>query len=154
MLFAMLCTAPFVVMAAEDHPELSEADEAYSAEQYEKAAALYRKDAELGVIVAQVNLAFLYMDGLGVARDFQQAAAWFLRAAEQGSTEAQQNLGALYQQGNGVARDLVEADKWYTIAGAADDAAALEQQMTPEQTQDARKRADAWRANSKKQHGK
>lgn len=139
---------------AEDHPALSPADEAYSAERYEEAAALYRRDAEFGVIAAQVNLAFLYMDGLGVAQDYQQAATWFSRAAEQGNREAQQNLGVLCRDGKGVARDAVEAYKWFLIAGAPGDAVALEKQMAPEQVAEAKRRADAWRAKFKQGKGR
>ncbi len=139
-----------VCVGAADHPELSEADEAYSAENYEKAAALYRKDAELGVIVAQVNLAFMYLDGLGVAQDFQQAAQWFQKAAEQGNAEAQQNLGLLYEEGKGVARNLVEADQWFAITGASASAARVEKSLSPEQVAEAKRRAEAWKAAHQK----
>jgi TPR repeat protein len=129
---------------ADDHPGLTPADEAYSSERYEEAAALYRRDAELGIVAAQVNLAFMYMDGQGVAQDYEQAATWFRRAADQGNAEAQQNLGLLYQEGKGVAQDLVEADKWFTIAGAAGNAAELEKNMTQEQVAEAKKLAKEW----------
>lgn len=134
-------------VAAGDHPELSEADEAYSAERYEQAAALYRRDAELGKVAAQINLAFLYLDGLGLKQDFREAASWFRRAAEQGNAEAQQNLGLLLQEGRGIGQDYTEADKWFIIAGAKGNSAAVEQRMTPVQVGEARKRAEAWRAD-------
>ncbi|NJD05955.1 MAG: sel1 repeat family protein [Methylococcaceae bacterium] len=137
--------------AAADHPELTEADEAYSAERYEQAAALYRRDAELGKVAAQVNLAFLYLDGLGVKQDFGEAATWFRRAAEQGNAEAQQNLGLLLQDGRGVAQDYTEADKWFIIAGDKGNSAAAEQRMTPGQASEAHKRAEAWRADRSQQ---
>lgn len=143
-----------VCVGAVDHPELSEGDEAYSAENYEKAAALYRKDAELGVIVAQVNLAVMYLDGLGVAQDFRQAAQWFQKAAEQGNAEAQQNLGLLYEEGKGVARNLVEADKWFAVAGASASMVRVEKNMAPEQIAEAKKLADAWMAAYKKAKGR
>lgn len=138
---------------ATDHPELSAADEAYSAERYEEAAALYRRDAEMGVVAAQVNLAFLYMDGQGVAQDYKQAATWFTRAAERGNREAQQNLGILCREGKGVAQDYAEAYKWFLIAGAPNDAVALEKHMAPEQTADAKRRAEAWRDKFKQGKG-
>jgi TPR repeat protein len=134
-------------IVAGDHPELSEADEAYSAERYEQAATLYRRDAELGKVAAQINLAFLYLDGLGVKQDFRESATWFRRAAEQGNVEAQQNLGLLLQEGNGVEQDYTEADKWFIIAGAKGNSAAVEQRMTPVQVSEARKRAEAWHAD-------
>jgi len=138
---------------AADHPELTEADEAYSAENYAKAATLYRKDAELGVIVAQVNLAFLYLDGLGVAQDFQQAAKWFLQAAEQGNAEAQNNIAQLYLDGKGVAQNAVEAVKWFIIAGAFQSAAGAEKTLSQEKVAEARKLAAEWTANFKKAKG-
>lgn len=134
---------------ADEHPALTPADEAYSLERYEEAAALYRRDAELGIVAAQVNLAFLYLDGQGVAQDYQQAATWFLRAAEQGNAEAQQNVGLLYQEGKGVAQNLVEADKWFTVAGAAGNAATVEKNMTREQIAEAKKLAKEWVARFK-----
>jgi len=133
---------------ADDHPALTAADEAYSAERFEEAAALYRRDAELGIVAAQVNLAFMYLDGQGVAQNYQQAATWFLRAAEQGNREAQQNVGLLYQEGKGFASDYVEADKWFNIAGATENAQMIEKEMTKEQVAEARRRASEWRSDA------
>ncbi|BBL72038.1 tetratricopeptide repeat protein [Methylogaea oryzae] len=146
MLLTALAAAQTDALAGADHPALSAADEAYSAERYEEAARLYRRDAEFGLVAAQVNLAFLYMDGQGVAQDYKQAALWFGRAAERGNREAQQNLGVLCRDGKGVAQDYVEAYKWFLVAGAASDAVALEKRMAPDQVADAKRRADAWRA--------
>lgn len=147
---ALLLAAALAILcrhcaAAEDHPELTAADQAYSAGRYEQAAALYRRDAELGIVAAQVNLAFLYLDGQGIPQDYQEAALWFRRAAEQGHGEAQQNLGQLYQDGKGVEQDYTEADKWFIIAAAKGSSAALEQRMNANQIGAARRRAAAWR---------
>ncbi len=136
--------------SAADHPELDAGDEAYSAENYEKAAALYRKDAELGVITAQVNLAVMYMDGIGVPQDFQQAATWFLKAAGQGNAEAQYNVAVLCQEGKGLAKNPVEAAKWFRIAKAFSSVESIEKTMTPEQIAESRKLADEWMENYKK----
>ena len=135
---------------AADHPDMSEGDEAYSAENYPKAAALYRKDAELGVIAAQVNLAFMYLDGQGVPQDDQQAANWFAKAAAQGNVEAQFNLGVLYQEGKGVPKDPVEASKWFHLAKSFGNVESIEKTMTQEQLAETRKRIDAWVDNYKK----
>ena len=135
---------------AADHPELDAADEAYSAENYDKAAALYRKDAELGVISAQVNLAVMYMDGIGVPQDFQLAAKWFLNAAGQGNAEAQYNVGVLYQEGKGLAKNPVEAAKWFHIAKAFTSVENIEKSMTPGQIAESRKLAAEWMENYKK----
>jgi TPR repeat protein len=143
-LLAANLALPHGVTAGDHHPELTAADEAYSAGQYETAAALYRRDAEVGIVAAQVNLALLLMDGQGLAQDYALAAQWFGRAAEQGNTEAQQNLALLYRDGKGVTRSNVEAAKWFLIAGAEAEAAALEKGMTPEQKAEVTKRAEDW----------
>ena len=144
----VLGAMPFVAIA-DEHPELSAADEAYSAEKYEQAAALYRKDAELGVIAAQVNLAFMYLDGQGVAQDYKQALAWFQRAANQGNVEAQQNVGMLYLEGKGVTKSLVEADKWFIIAGAKENSVMVEKSMARDQIADAQRLASEWLKKAK-----
>ncbi len=138
---------------AADHPELSEGDEAYSAENYPKAAALYRKDAELGVINAQVNLAIMYLDGQGVPQEYQQAAKWFLAAAEQGNAEAQFNIGVLYQDGKGVEKNPVEADKWFHLAKSFNNVERIEKTMSPEQIAEAKKRINEWIDNYQKTRG-
>jgi hypothetical protein len=137
-----------------DHPELSEGDEAYSAEKYELAAQLYRKDAELGVTAAQISLAIMYLDGLGVQQDFREAAKWFEKATEFGNPEAEDNLGQLYAEGKGVAKDRVQADKWFRLAGYKGNQANVEKDMTPEQIAQAAKLAEEWQANNKKNHGR
>jgi len=137
-----------------DHPELSEADEAYSAENFGKAAALYRKDAELGVIVAQVNLAFMYLDGIGLPQSNEQAAQWFQKAAEKGNGEAQDNLGLLLKDGKGVTQNLVEADKWFILAGDKTNQEAIEKTLNPEQIAQAKQLAEAWKAEYIKAKGR
>lgn len=135
---------------AADHPELSEGDEAYSAGNYEQAASLYRKDAELGVTAAQLSLAVMYLDGLGVPQDFKEAAKWFEQATAYGNAEAQHSLGQLYAEGKGVVKDLVQADKWFRLAGATGSVAEVEKQMSQEQIAQAARLAEEWKASSKK----
>jgi TPR repeat protein len=146
--FLLAVFAPQILHAGDDHPGLTAADQAYSAGQYETAAALYRRDAELGVVSAQLNLAFLFMDGEGVAQDYGQAASWFSRAAEQGSVEAQQNLGVLYRDGKGVTQDLVVAAKWFRLAGATADAASVETDLTREQKLELEKLVQEWKSRA------
>jgi TPR repeat protein len=153
-LLAMAFALALGLASAADHPELSEGDEAYSAENFSKAAALYRKDAELGVIVAQVNLAFMCLDGQGIPQDYPQAAKWFLAAANQGNAEAQHNLGVLYQEGKGVAPSPVEAAKWFHIAGSAGSVETIEKTMSLEQIAESRKLANEWIAHFKQSKGR
>lgn len=92
---------------------------------YALAAKYYRKAADRGNVAAQYNLAYLYENGLGVARDLKQAAIWYRRAALQGDAEAQNNLGALYATGGGVPRSDAEAVSWYRLAANQNNADAL-----------------------------
>lgn len=94
------------------------------AEDYAKAAALYRMVAGQGLAEAQNNLGVLFKDGQGVEQDYAEAARWFTLAAEQGNVLAQSNLGWLYQSGNGVQRDYAVARKWYLLAACRGHAAA------------------------------
>jgi hypothetical protein len=83
---------------------------------YEQAAAWYRKAAEQGDASAQFRLGALYEVGWGVPQDFGQAAAWWRKAAEQGLDVAQVQLGALYEGGWGVPQDFGQAAAWYRKA--------------------------------------
>jgi len=152
LLIALVFTQ--ALAAAPDHPELSEADEAYSAENFEKAAALYRKDAELGVYAAQINLALMYLDGIGIPQNYEQAAQWFQKAAEKGVAEAQDNLALLLKDGKGVAKNPVEADKWFILAGDKTNQTTIEKTLSPEQIAQAKKLAEQWKAEYIKAKGR
>jgi TPR repeat protein len=148
LLLAAVLVAPPLAVAGDDHPGLTAADQAYSSGDYEAAAALYRRDAELGVVAAQVNLAFLFLDGQGVTQDPAEAALWFLRAAELGNSEAQQNLGILYRDGRGVAADRLESAKWFRLAGASADAISVENGLSPDQKVEVARRVAEWQARA------
>ena len=66
---------------------------------------------------AQYNLAHLYLDGTGVAKDGRQAARWFYLAAEKGHVESQALLGQLLYTGHdGVPRQRGLGLMWLTLA--------------------------------------
>ena len=83
-----------------------------------------RKAAEQGDVEAQFNLAGMYAEGLGVAKDEAEATKWYRKAAEQGDIDAQFNLGGRYVDGRGVEKNEVEAVKWYLKAADQGDAYA------------------------------
>jgi len=90
-----------------------------AAQDYQQAAAWYRKAAEQKSIDGALHLAALYRDGgNGFPRDMEQAAAWYLKAADQGDVGAQGTLGVLYSMGQGVAHDDVEAYFWLDLAAS------------------------------------
>jgi TPR repeat protein len=65
---------------------------------------------------AQYNLARLYLEGTGVAKDARQAARWFNLAAEKGHHASQALLGHLLVSGEGVPRQRARGLMWLTLA--------------------------------------
>jgi hypothetical protein len=107
----------------------------------------YRKAAEQNFADAQNNLGGCYEEGEGVAKDLVEAAKWYRKAAEQNDALAQMNLGRCYATVGGVTKDVVEAYKWFLLASAQGEERSkelmplLEKQMSPDQLDEARKRA-------------
>jgi uncharacterized protein len=89
-----------------------------SAERGEQVEALrlYTQAAELGEIVAQLEVAERYREGLGTNRDPIAAAQWYQRAAEQGDAGAMLILANMYADGEGVTRDYAHAADFYRMA--------------------------------------
>ena len=58
--------------------------------------------------------------------DYKLALFWYKLAAAQGFIDSINNLGELFLNGQGVNKDLITAYQWFHIAGANDDADALE----------------------------
>ena len=69
---------------------------------FQQAAAWYKKSAEQGYAISQYHLGVKYEEGHGCSVNFQEAAKWYRKAALQGEPDAQFRLGLLYFDGNGV----------------------------------------------------
>lgn len=87
----------------------------------EKAAALYRRAAEQGHVLAQFNLGFLLYQGYfteseKAVQDYDDAATWLRVAAHQGIPMAQALLGEMYLLGRGVPHDDSLAFHWLSQA--------------------------------------
>lgn len=121
---------------------------AYDAGDYQTAVAQWRPLAEAGDAEAQVALAGLYQDGLGVTRSLGSAIDWYRKAAAAGHPVAQLNLGDLYARGAGVPTDLVEAYVWLRLAArqgrdwARDRGAAVAERLNAEQLEAAEARIE------------
>lgn len=72
-----------------------------------------QKLADQNIVVAQYNLAAMYMLGIDGDVDTAVAAKWYAKAAAQGLSVAQNDLGQLYEQGDGVAQSDAEAAALY-----------------------------------------
>ncbi|KAF9967712.1 hypothetical protein BGZ73_000400, partial [Actinomortierella ambigua] len=57
--------------------------------------------ANAGDVEAQISLAAMFEDGIGVDRDDTESFKWYLRAAEVGSVEAQFKTGCHFKDGRG-----------------------------------------------------
>ena len=62
---------------------------------YRRAAAGYRRAADVGDVGAQFRLGQLYENGMGVPKDLQAAVGWYRKAADQGREEARRKIEAL-----------------------------------------------------------
>ena len=94
------------------------------AQDYTQAAQCYTDAAEQGHSLAQLNLAALYAQGLGVTRDEARALMWLNKAANLGNAAAQYRLGvqehlACRKGWAGSAVDgRIEALKWVQLSAA------------------------------------
>ena len=144
----LLCS---LALAPGARADFGEGLAAYDGGDYRAALKAWRPLALAGDAEAQVALASLYADGLGVARDEAEAARWYRRAAERGDAVAQLNLGEFFAKGSGVPRDVVRAYFWLSLAAAQGRVwpALLRDElgagMTPAQVAEAEGLIEAWR---------
>lgn len=62
---------------------------------YEKAAEIYKKTADLGNADAFISLGHLYVSGNGVKQDFEKASMCYQKASELGNSNTTQYLDDL-----------------------------------------------------------
>ena len=72
--------------------------------------------AEQGYPLAECQIGYFYLEGLGVEKDPERAFYWTRRAAEHGDRDGQFNLGWFYEEGTGAERDPAQAVRWYREA--------------------------------------
>jgi uncharacterized protein len=121
---------------------------------YAEAEKWFRVAADGGHGDAAYNLALLCLGsfpGQAGQADNAQAAKYFRMAANQGIGDGQCYLGKLYADGRGLMKDDVSAYQWMLLAsqnGAEQCMQALktiETEMKPEQVDEAKRRAAAWK---------
>ena len=95
---------------------------AYAAGEYTLAIQRFEALAEKGHAQAQYDLAQIYFQGIGVAKDGQKGWYWLLSAAGTGNVAAMVQLGALFESGIGANRDYATAAQWYLRAARKGDA--------------------------------
>jgi TPR repeat protein len=121
----------------------------------EEALRWFRKAAEQGYAPSQFNLGFLYFAGRRVPKDDQQAEQWLRKAAEQEHATAQSYLGVMFSEQSTLPADYVQAHMWLQLSEergyglAAMQRETIELRMSTSQINEAKKRAEEWRARKK-----
>lgn len=95
-------------------------------ERYEECFKGHYELAKKGYPLAECQIGYFYLEGLGVEKDISQALYWTERAANHGDWDAQYNLAWFYEEGIGVEADLEKAKEWYRKAALQKHDLALE----------------------------
>lgn len=98
----------------------------WKTKQYEKCFEGHLALAQKGYPLAECQVGFFYLEGLGVEKDVKKALYWTERAANHGDWDAQYNLGAMYEEGLGVEKDMEKAAYWYEQAALQNHKSALD----------------------------
>ncbi len=107
------CLALLLLTACSDYDR---ARNAYEGGDYALAIQRFEVLANAGHTRAQYDLAQIYFQGIGTAKDGQRGWYWLLSAAGGGNTAAMVQLGALFESGVGADRDFAAAAQWYMRA--------------------------------------
>ena len=110
-----VCEAPLNLLCAQINFEGAKAQGdaivAYKEKQFKDAAKLLKISCDKNIASGCFNLAFLYEEGEGVARDDAKAAKLYDKACYLGSASACNNLSIQYRQGRGVKKDVKKANE-------------------------------------------
>lgn len=98
---------------------------AYQANNLSQAYKEFLTAAQAGHADSQFNVALMYEQGIGVAKDEKEAVVWYGKSAAQDNSAAQYNLGVLYENGRGTAVDFAKANEWYRKAAVQGDPLAI-----------------------------
>jgi len=122
---SLVLMAAFSLLSCPARADLKEGVAAYQASNLPLAYKEFRAGADKGDADCQYNVALMYEQGIGVAKDEKEAVVWYRKSAEQGNSNAQFNLGVLYENGRGCAVDFAQANQWYRKASVQGDALAI-----------------------------
>lgn len=112
----------------------------------------YMKAAQQGAAPAQLNVGQMYAEGKGVSQNMEQAKVWFGKAAKQGDNRASYNLALIEER----SQNLANAYQWYDLSArdgmldarikdkAQGKIRTLAANLSPQDIQDAKNRADRW----------
>ncbi len=105
-----LAIRDFSVKVAAEPASIERGEEAFQRGQYKVALSHFRPLAEQGNhTTAQMSLAQMYWQGIGVEKNFKQAVHWFKQASDLGDIRADGYLGEAYLTGPEGIRDYGKA---------------------------------------------
>jgi TPR repeat protein len=83
----------------------------------EKSIYWYKKAAEQGELLAQIELGNIYIHNRGGGTNpNEEAFKWLQMAADQGDPDSQYYIGSFYEKGKGVNKNVAQAIAWYRAA--------------------------------------
>ncbi|MGH8614766.1 MAG: hypothetical protein ACREYF_22755 [Gammaproteobacteria bacterium] len=98
---------------------LEEGQGYYANKDYSQAWRVLKPMAESGNAQAQLLVADMYRQGLGVTPADQEAIRWYRKAAENGVPEAQHAVAGAYFEGKTLPHSLEQAIVWWSRAAGA-----------------------------------
>lgn len=131
----------------------------------ESAENKYRKAADEGDPVAQLNLADAYFSSARMTHNYTINLRWMGKSSERQTSDESSMLvdHQLKTLDQYATRDLTQAYKWYTLSMLQDDLGSntktaksrrdeLSNHMTPEQIIESERQIQTWLANTRKQN--
>ena len=85
----------------------------FETKQYEKCFEGHLELASKGYPLAECQIGYFYLEGLGVDKDVSKALYWTEHSANHGDRDGQYNLAWFYEEGIGVESDMEKAQYWY-----------------------------------------
>lgn len=86
----------------------------------------YKIASETSYPLAECQVGYAFLEGIGVERDFEKALYWTKRSAKHGDRDGQCNMAWIYEKGLGTAIDMERAKYWYRQAAMQDHDLAIE----------------------------
>ena len=98
----------------------------FETKQYKKCFEGHLELAEKGYPLAECQIGYFYLEGLGIEKDVSQALYWTERAATHGDRDGQYNLAWFYEEGIGTEINMEKARSWYRESALQDHNLAIE----------------------------
>lgn len=116
-----VAAAALVALLLAGCSDYDRARRAYEAGDYAQALTRFDALARAGDVQAQYDLAQMYFQGIGTAKNPLEGWHWLFSAAGAGNVAAMVQLGALFESGVGAERDYASAAQWYLRAARRGD---------------------------------